>query len=213
MPRRLRNALGWVAATAAAVAIAHAGVSAVAGRVVDPLPPAVGLAEATSTAGATATPSAAGATGPSGTPDPGSELATSSPTTTPTPADDPPASSSAPRPTSAPSAAPTAAPEATPTSTPSPSPAPAEVRSYALVGGTATLRYEAGRVTVVSAAPAQGFILDVEGDGSDEVTVEFESDDHRSRLRGEWEDGAPRDRVDEDGRSDDDGDEPESEDD
>jgi hypothetical protein len=124
-----------------------------------------------------------------------------------------------------PSAAPTPSPTATPsdgesteppeptepsvptTSTPVPSTAPTaqeppaatveEVRAYTLVGGRATLRFEPGAVSVVVAEPAQGFTVDVEGSGTAEVTVEFENDDHRSRLRGSWEDG-PRDRVEED---------------
>lgn len=80
------------------------------------------------------------------------------------------------------------------------------MRSYALVGGTATLRFEPGRVSVVAAEPAQGFTVKVEGNGTDEVRVEFENDEHRSRVDGWWEDG-PRDQVDEDGRDDgDDGD-------
>ena len=158
MPRPLLAVLGWAAATAAAVAVAHVGVDAVAGRVVDPLPPAVDVADRT--APPTDAPAA----------DPG-EPARSSPS-------DDPASERE-------------------TSSPTPSAAAVEVRSYALVGGTTTLRFESGRVTVVSAEPAPGFVMDVEGDGTTEVRVEFEGQDHRSRLRGAW-DGGPHDRVDED---------------
>lgn len=79
-----------------------------------------------------------------------------------------------------------------------------EVRSYALVGGSATLRYEPGRVTVVTAEPRQGFTVEVQGDGTAEARVEFDSDGHRSRLRGAWEDG-PRERVEEDADRDEDG--------
>ncbi len=140
MPRPATVVLGWVAATAAAIAVAYAGVSTVAGDVVEPLPAGI----------------------------------VPQPTTTPTT----PASPS-------------------PDLEPSVSPSASQVRSYALVGGSATLRYEPGRVTVVSAEPAQGFTVEVEGNGTAEVRVEFDSDDHRSRLRGSWE-GGPRERVEED---------------
>lgn len=181
MPRPTLVVIGWMAATAAAVGVATAGVSAVAGRVVDPLPPTVGR-----------------------------ELAD----VAPTPGED--------RPTGTPSTAPPSDPPAAPTPEvvePSPSPTSpassddtprpardAEVRSYVLVGGAATLRFEPGRVTVVSAEPAQGFVLEVEGNGTAEVRVEFDSDDHRSRLRGSWEDG-PRERIEEEADRDE-GDEP-----
>lgn len=166
MPRPLLAVLGWAAATAAAVAVAHMGVDAVAGRVVDPLPPSVDV-----TAGSADDPAAV-------------------PTDTAAPPSNPSAPDSAPR------------EEATGSPAPSEAAAPAEVRSYALVGGTATLRFAPGRVTVVSAEPSPGFVMDVEGDGTAEVRVEFDSDGHRSRLRGSW-DAGPRERVDEDVRDDD----------
>lgn len=159
MPRPGTLVVGWIAATAAAVGIAYAGVSSVAGGVVDPLPPTAGL------------------------------LPTASPDPTPSPTDP---TSTAPGPTSpAPTDRPSSDPD-TEGATPR-----AEVRSYALVGGSATLRYEPGRVSVVTAEPRQGFTVEVEGDGTAEVRVEFDSDAHRSRLRGAWE-GGPRDRIEED---------------
>lgn len=153
--------LGWTAATLVAVAVAYGGVSAVAGRVVDPLPPTLGLPSAPEPTETT--------TAPASSP--------TSATTTPPPTD----------------VEPTAEPTTTST---------AATRSYTLVGGSATLRFEPGRVTVVTAAPAQGFRMDVEGEGTSELRVEFDSDAHRSRLRGWWEGGA-RDRIDEDVRDDD----------
>lgn len=173
MPRPGYLVVGWLAATAAAVGIAYAGVGAVAGGVVDPLPPTTG------------TPVA----GPPGR----SPSPTASPLATTPPAD--------PGPVATEPSPPAASPGP---SAPTPVTTTAEVRSYALVGGSATLRYEPGRVTVVTAEPRQGFIVEVEGDGTVEVRVEFDGDEHRSRLRGAWEDG-PRDRVEEDADRDEDG--------
>lgn len=68
-------------------------------------------------------------------------------------------------------------------------------------GGSVTLRFAPGSVTIVAAVPRNDdFDFDIDGSGTDRVDVEFESDDHRSRLRGWWDDRA-RDRVEEDPRS------------
>jgi len=67
-------------------------------------------------------------------------------------------------------------------------------RSYDLVGGSATLRFTAAGVTVVVATPAPGFTVDVGESHDGGVRVEFEGDDHRSRLDGWW-DGGPQDEV------------------
>ncbi len=159
--------VGWMAATLVAVGIAYGGVNAVAGRVVDPLPPTLALPPGDTAAAVTPSPSSA----PSPTPS-----VTSTPSASPT--------------TSAP-------PDAPDTEAPPVQPAPetTTTRSYVLVGGTVTLRFEPDRVTVVAAEPAQGFRLEVEGNGTAEVRVEFEGEDHRSRLRGRW-DGGPEDRID-----------------
>ena len=193
MPRPAAVVLGWVAATAAAIAVAYAGVSAVAGGVVEPLPATVGQPPAVS-GPATASPTSEDRSS--------DDQPTPSDTATATPDD------TTPSPTSAPVTgipAPTVAPTAQPSPDEEVAPPPAEVRSYSLVGGSATLRFEPGRVTVVSAEPAQGFSYDIEGNGTAEVRVEFESDDHRSRLKGSWE-GGPRERIEEDADTDDGGD-------
>lgn len=70
----------------------------------------------------------------------------------------------------------------------------AETRTYALVGGTATLRFAPSGVTVVAAAPNPGFSVETNPEHGNGIRVEFESDDHRSRVTGWWEDG-PRDEV------------------
>ena len=70
----------------------------------------------------------------------------------------------------------------------------AETRTYALVGGTATLRFTPQGVTVVTATPNPGFSVDVEPENVNGVKVEFESDAHESRVDGWW-DGGPVERV------------------
>jgi cytoskeletal protein RodZ len=72
--------------------------------------------------------------------------------------------------------------------------APTETRTYALVGGTATLRFSPQGVTVVTATPNPGFSVDVEPEHGNGVKVEFESDAHESRVDGWW-DGGPVERV------------------
>jgi hypothetical protein len=72
-------------------------------------------------------------------------------------------------------------------------PAPV-TRSYDLVGGSATLRFTASGVTVVVATPRPGFTVEISDSHSNGKRVEFESDDHRSRLEGWW-DGGPQDEV------------------
>lgn len=73
--------------------------------------------------------------------------------------------------------------------------AEATVRTFQLTGGTATVRFSPARVEVVSAVPAPWFTAEVDPAG-DITRVEFESDDHRSRLDAWW-DGRPRYEVDE----------------
>lgn len=70
-----------------------------------------------------------------------------------------------------------------------------ETRTYALVGGTVSLRFEPSGVTVAFANPAGGFDVEVEEEHGNGVRVEFESESHRSRVTGWW-DGGPRDEVD-----------------
>jgi cytoskeletal protein RodZ len=69
-----------------------------------------------------------------------------------------------------------------------------ETRTYALVGGTATLRFAPSGVTVVAAAPNPGFSVETSPEHGNGIRVEFDSDDHRSRVTGWWENG-PRDEV------------------
>ena len=87
----------------------------------------------------------------------------------------------------------TTVPVAPTTTVPVAAPAPV-TRSYDLVGGNATLRFSAAGVTVVVATPAPGFTVDVGESHDGGVRVEFEGEDHRSRLDGWW-DGGPQDEV------------------
>jgi len=63
---------------------------------------------------------------------------------------------------------------------------------YVLTGGTVTIRYSPGVVILVGASPkSQGgpWSTEVEKSGPDEVRVTFESDDHVSEFRAEWDGG------------------------
>jgi hypothetical protein len=73
------------------------------------------------------------------------------------------------------------------------------VRTYNLVGGSATLRFEpSGKVTVVWANPNPGFRVEVDDRDGGGVRIRFDGEDHRSQLEAWW-DGQPRDRIEEQG--------------
>ncbi len=82
------------------------------------------------------------------------------------------------------------------TTTTAPSPPPV-TRTYDLVGGTATLRFSAAGVIVLTASPAPGFTVDIGESHDGGKRVEFESDGHRTRLDAWWS-GGPQDEVRED---------------
>jgi len=84
-----------------------------------------------------------------------------------------------------------------PTTTAPPSSAQPVTRSYDLEGGSATLHFTPAGVSVVVATPAPGFTVEVSDSHSGGKRVEFESDDHRSRVDAWW-DGGPQDEVRED---------------
>ena len=99
-------------------------------------------------------------------------------------------------------------PTAVPATTQPPAPIPTrivptlpvlgETRTYVLTGGTVTVRFSPDAVTVVLATPNPGFGVDAEQRGAVAIRVEFESDQHRSRLDASWI-GGPVDEVREDG--------------
>ncbi len=72
--------------------------------------------------------------------------------------------------------------------------AAAETRTYPMVGGTATLRFTPAGVTVVSATPRPGFSVETSPEHGNGIRVEFDSDDHRSRVTGWW-DGGPQEEA------------------
>lgn len=84
-----------------------------------------------------------------------------------------------------------------PSTTPPPPPPVTSTKTYNLVGGTATLRFSATGVTVVAAVPKAGFSVDVSQAHDNGARVEFEGEDHRSRVDGWWA-GGPREEVRED---------------
>jgi hypothetical protein len=86
----------------------------------------------------------------------------------------------------------TAPPPSTTTTT---SAVPSESHTYHLTGGTTTIRFSPTEVIATLTSPNPGFSLkksEAEGTG---WRVEFESDDHRSRIDARWDNGpvvAPR---------------------
>jgi hypothetical protein len=78
----------------------------------------------------------------------------------------------------------TAAPATTTTSA-----VPSESHTYQLIGGTTTIRFSPTEVIATLTSPNPGFSLkksEPEGTG---WRVEFESDDHRSRIDARWDNG------------------------
>jgi hypothetical protein len=61
--------------------------------------------------------------------------------------------------------------------------------THELIGGWVRIRHGGGQVFLVDAGPNPGFTIDVDHDGPDEVKVVFESSDHKSTFRAEYEDG------------------------
>ena len=168
----------WILATVGAVTLARLAVGAVADEVtvrsVDPLTPsavneALAAQFTTTTAG-----------------EPG---ATTSTTAAPPP---PRSSTTAPKP---PASTPATGPSTSTTTTP----AVTATSTYTAEGGTITVRFSCGTtVELVSASPNAGFQMDIKNEGPEEVDVEFESDDHESRIRARCADGQPRPEITED---------------
>jgi hypothetical protein len=168
----------WLAAGVAAVALATVGVSMVGDQVTGRRPSPLSADEVRSELAAesvTTTTTPAGVTDSSVPPEASTSTSVAAPTT---PIHTPPR------------VGPTTT---TTTTTTQPAP-PAEKRSYTLVGGTATLQFTAGGVTVVAASPNPGYSVETERTHDNGIRVEFRSDAHRSRVEGWW-DAGPRDEV------------------
>jgi hypothetical protein len=190
---------GWLAATVVAIAVAWQGVGFVGREVTGQRPSALSAREVQAQLGATTTtaPGADAATTPTTTA-PSRQPTTTvigsgrpgAPTTTTVVA---PRSSPSPT-TTVPRAAEPAASATTTTTTVQT--APTETRTYNTVGGTAVIRFEPGKVSVVSANPKAGFDYEPEQSSPSELRVRFRSDTHESRINAKWE-GGPVDSVEE----------------
>ena len=56
-------------------------------------------------------------------------------------------------------------------------------------GGTVTVVYSNGEVTLAGATPAFGYKMEIEDEGPERVRVDFESDENEISVRIEWKDG------------------------
>lgn len=205
MPNWMRFAAGWLLAATFALALSWGAVALVRNRVIQPTfqlpatatsapgetpevqttsseqtviriePEAIDTSDSTFQAAgsSTTTPSDVGATPPS---------ATSTPTTAPP---------SATTPATQPSRT-----ESTTTTAPSPEPTTTttvafqtQTSSYTLAGGVVTISHSPGVVVFVSAIPQPGYSTDRRELGPDRVRIRFESENHTSDFRAEWDDG------------------------
>lgn len=192
--------VAWLAAATVAVVVAWQGVGIVANQVTDDRPAPLAAGEVRALTEEAAAQSSA-VTGPTTTLAPGVEPPVGDGTAAEPPTTAPPSGPVTPPTTEPTGTAPSGANPATSPSTSAPaSPttvppaAPAETRTYNLVGGSVALRFAPSGVTVVWATPAAGFEVEVEPEHGNGVRVEFESDDHRSRVTGWW-DGGPLDEA------------------
>ncbi|MCB1247553.1 MAG: hypothetical protein KDB69_09830 [Acidimicrobiia bacterium] len=172
MNRKLMYGVAWLAATMVAVVIASAAVGTV--RSESEQPSATSPYFNTSTTVAT-DQSSTTSTGTPGSTSTTSSTAPSSGSSTSTTVTTLPGSTS--------STSVTTTTEASTTTTPT------SPKTYTLAGGTVTIAANDPTVTLVGAVPKAGFTVDVEHTGPDEVRVEFESENHESSFRAEWEDG------------------------
>jgi hypothetical protein len=189
--------IGWIAAAAVAVLLAWQGVGLVGRNVTDTHPRALTADEAREALGEGSVPGEPSGSGPAATSPPGGSPSPGASHTSST--------TSRPRATAttAPSSSPSTATSPSSTSPSGPATAPTTagvVRTYNLVGGSAALRFEPGKVTVVWANPNPGFRADIDSRDGGGVRVRFDGDSHRSEVEAWW-DGGPRDRTDEDGSS------------
>jgi len=66
------------------------------------------------------------------------------------------------------------------------------VRTYNLVGGITAISFSSTSVEVLWATPNPGFEVDIDAE-STTVRVEFEADNHLSRVDAWWSNGPQRD--------------------
>ncbi|MFW2382345.1 MAG: hypothetical protein ACN4GZ_11345 [Acidimicrobiales bacterium] len=199
MPKWTKFAVGWAIATTVALAFSWGAVAQVRNRVIQPsveIPTTAALATTTAPPPevTTSTPRVV-------TLEP--ELADTTTSTTATATTEGTQETTAPTPTTGPtttspttttagptttSTTTTTLPPAT-TTTSTTAPPQTQTSSYTLVGGVVTISHAPGVVNFVSAIPQPGFSTDPRETGPDRVRIRFESQDHTSDFRAEWEGG------------------------
>lgn len=158
----------WLAAGALAVVVASAGVSVVDDHLTASRPAPLSAEEVHERVQQAATSTTAAGPTPTTASPPSTTTSVPAPTTTAGGTDDPTTGGT--------------------TSPPTTAPTPPVTRTYELVGGTTTIRFSASGVTVLSSTPKPGFTAEVEPEGTG-VKVEFESEDHKSRIDAWWANG------------------------
>lgn len=93
-------------------------------------------------------------------------------------------------PATAPAPPATSATVPAPTTTAAPA---AQVLTFNLVGGSTAISFSATEVFAVWATPNSGFTVEIKPHTGGSTTVEFRSDDHRSRIDARWDDGPVHD--------------------
>lgn len=186
MRRSFLFVAAWLGAGVAAVALATAGVSMVGNQVTGSRPSPLSADEVRQELEARDLSTTTSTTGPT---EPSTTTSLGAPSGGEATTEATPRSGTA---TTRPGTSPTTAPPAPTTTTAE----PVELRTYSLVGGTATLRFAPSGVSLVDAVPAAGFSTEIEPTHSNGIRVEFENESHRSRVEGWW-DGGPRDATEE----------------
>jgi hypothetical protein len=207
--KKIALAALWLLATAAAIAVASAGVGIVSDEVIQPAPDLI-------TASVISEPPTQSIPVPPSTTSEAPETApTSAPPTTeapelpesPTTTTAPPVTviTVLPGPTTPTTPTPTTVTSTTtvvpPTTTAAPpttttTEAPSSILTFQLEGGTTAISFSATSVTVVWATPNQDFEVDIEPE-NDGVKVEFHSDTHRSAIEAWWDGGPQQDITEE----------------
>ena len=190
MKRNLGLIAAWLTVTAVSVLIASAAVGSVRGQVTDAPSPVrtatTSLAASTTVValdGATTTST----TRPSAPPSTLSTMPTSTTSVVGTTESAPEITPTTTSTTQAPTTTTTTTPPPTTTTTTAPA---AALQTYDTLGGSVTLLVGNGTVSLATAVPKPGYSAEEkERDDPSKVVVEFESENHESKLEARWEDG------------------------
>ncbi|MET0830909.1 MAG: hypothetical protein ABWY62_00900 [Acidimicrobiia bacterium] len=183
MIRRVGMIVAWAVATVAATGIAVAAVGNVADQVVDTPPAAASADDSSASTGADTSEVIRGAATSTSNARRGTSTSNGGTATSSTNGGSVTSTSNG----------------GTTSTTEDPTPEPTSTATYNLVGGWVTIAYGPGVVELVGAAPNSGFSIDIKENGPDRVEVEFESEDHESRVRAdETSGGTPELRIEED---------------